>query len=106
MLADLLGKAGLPEEGLNLIEEALDIIIETGERVWLVELLDINGKSLLKFGANPETVEQCFQEALGAAQSQDDKCYELRVAMSLAGLWQKQGSVDEEGELLGGIYVW
>ena len=37
MLAELLGKSRLPEEGLSLVEEALDNVLANGGGVWLAE---------------------------------------------------------------------
>lgn len=106
MLADPLGKSGLPEEGLSLVDEVLDIVAENGEGVWLAELLDLKGKLFLIAGANAESVDQCFQQAIDAAHCQGDKCFELRAAINLARLWQKQGKAAEARELLAPIYGW
>ena len=106
MLAELAGKAGRPEEGLDLIAEALDIVAGNGEGVWLAELLLLKGKLSLMAGANTETSERCFQDALEAAHRQDDRCFELRATTSLAHLWQKQGELAEARDLLSPIYGW
>jgi len=41
-----------------------------------------------------------FERALAVARRQQAKSWELRVAMSLAGLWRDQGKVQKARELL------
>jgi predicted ATPase len=43
---------------------------------------------------------------LDIARSQQAKSLELRAAMSLSRLWQRQGKRDEARELLAPIYDW
>ena len=51
-------------------------------------------------------VEQLFNKAMGIARQQRAKSIELRVAMSLAKLWQQQGRRAEARQLLADIYNW
>ena len=53
-----------------------------------------------------QEAEACFRQALEIARRQNAKLWELRVALSLAGLWQQQDKVDEARELLQEIYDW
>jgi predicted ATPase len=48
----------------------------------------------------------CFQQALAVARRQQAKSWELRSAMSLARLWQRQGRRAEAYELLAPTYGW
>ncbi len=50
--------------------------------------------------------ENCFNESLAVAKSKNAKFWELRTAISLARLWQKQGKTSEARELLAGMYRW
>ena len=50
--------------------------------------------------------EACFQQALDVARSQQAKALELRAAMSLSRLWQRQGKWDAARNLLAPIYGW
>jgi predicted ATPase len=56
----------------------------------------------------PATVqaEASFQNALTVARRQSAKSWELRAAMSLSRLWQRQGKRDEARKLLLEIYGW
>ena len=47
-----------------------------------------------------------FERALAVARRQQAKSWELRVAMSLAGLWRDQGKVQQARELLTPVYGW
>ena len=52
------------------------------------------------------TAEECFQQALDVARQQQAKSWELRAAMSLSRLWQRQGKRDAARQLLAPIYGW
>ena len=51
-------------------------------------------------------VENCFRTALTVAREQGTRGFELRAAVSLAGLLADQGRRDEARELLAPIYGW
>jgi predicted ATPase len=51
-------------------------------------------------------VEACFQQALTVACRQQAKSLELRAAMSLARLWQRQDKQVEAHKLLAPVYGW
>jgi predicted ATPase len=50
--------------------------------------------------------ETCFHQALDVARRQLAKSWELRAAMSLSRLWQRQGKRDAARELLAEVYGW
>ncbi len=50
--------------------------------------------------------ESRFQKALALARERDAKSFELRAAISLARLWQRQGKRNDGRELLAPIYNW
>jgi predicted ATPase len=66
------------------------------------------GARLLRHGPRPtwEEAEACCQQALAIARQQQAQSWELRVAMSLARLWQQQGQRAEAHELLAPVYGW
>ena len=62
---------------------------------------------LLSLSAEQHTeAETCFHQALDIARRQQAKSLELRAAMSLSRLWQRQGKRDEARQLLAPIYSW
>jgi TOMM system kinase/cyclase fusion protein len=107
LLAEACGNTGEVEEGLHLLTEALAAAQKHGSHVWDPELHRLTGELLLRQAvSNPEEAETCFRQALGVARQQQAKSLELRVAMSLSRLWQRQGKRDEARELLAPIYGW
>jgi predicted ATPase len=88
---------------------------QTGERYYEAELHRQRGKLLLLCAAkshpaqdsqDQHEAETCFQHALDVACQQQVKSLELRAAMSLARLWQRQGKRAEAHALLAPIYGW
>ena len=70
-------------------------------------LYRLRGELLLQHAvAQPGEAEACFQQALAIARRQQAKALELRAAMSLARLWQRQGKRAEAHALLAPIYGW
>jgi predicted ATPase len=51
-------------------------------------------------------VEACFQRAMQVARGQEARSLELRAALSLARLWQRQGYHDNARRLLEPLYAW
>lgn len=51
-------------------------------------------------------VEACFRQALDTASRQGAKSLELRAAISLSRLWQRQGKSAAARDLLAGIHGW
>lgn len=111
------GNAGQPEEGLALIAEALNIVDKTGKRIDEAGLYRRQGELLLArksletrtTGARRQLAaeaERCFHQALAVARRQQAKTLELRAAMSLARLWQRQGKRAAALDLLAPVYGW
>jgi len=108
LLAEACGNAGRPEEGLSLLAEAQDLASECQEGLWQAELHRLKGELILKrAGAQglPHNIENkaedCFQQALTVARTQQAKSLELRAAMSLSRLWLRQSRRPEGRRLLG-----
>jgi predicted ATPase/class 3 adenylate cyclase len=107
LLAEAYGEVGQPEEGLTALVEALAIVDNTGERHWEAELHRYKGEALLmKQKQKVGEAEECFQKALEIAHRQQAKSLELRAAMSLSRLWQRQGKREEAHQLLAEIFGW
>jgi predicted ATPase len=82
------------------------VVDHTGERYWEAELYRLKGELLLRRASPTEEVEAWFRQALTVAQHQHAKSLELRAAMSLARLWERQGKRATAHELLAPIYGW
>src|SRR5262249_10727955 len=107
LLAEAYGGIGQAEAGLHLLAEALAWVDTTGERYREAEVYRVKGEVLLQHaGPDAPQAEACFQQALAVARRQQAKSWELRAAMSLARLWQRQGKCTEARELLAPVYGW
>jgi DNA-binding winged helix-turn-helix (wHTH) protein/predicted ATPase len=107
LLAEAYGQAGQPEAGLTALAEATTLMATTEERWWEAELYRLKGelqlqRSLLDVGQ----AAACFQQALDVAHRQQARALELRAALSLARLWQRQGQPTAARQLLAEIYGW
>jgi predicted ATPase len=114
-LAEIYGKAGQAEEGLRVLTEALASVSKNGERRFEAELYRLQGELLLMqstgAGGSPTApakveAETCFHRAIDVARSQHAKSFELRAAMGLSRLWQRQGKRHEAREMLAMVYGW
>ena len=107
LLADTCGKSRQTVEGLNVVTDALATVHATQCRYYEAELHRIKGELLLKqTAADEQQVEACFQNAIKIARGQSAKSLELRAAMSLSRLWQRQGKQQDAQKLLAEIYGW
>ena len=111
LLAEACGHVGQAAEGLTLVADALTHTTSQ-EEYWceaelhrlkgdlLVQQVEGMGSSLLS------DAEICFRQALTVASRQQAKALELRAAMRLSQLWQRQGKSSAAYGLLAPIYDW
>jgi predicted ATPase len=105
--AEACGKAGQIDEGLRALDEALEGVQNKEEHLYEAEVYRLKGELLRQdMAAHQEEAETCFRQALDTARQQQAKSWELRAAMSLSRLWQRQGKHAEARELLAPIYGW
>ena len=106
-LAEAYGQARQPEAGLQALSEALSRVEATEERWWEAELYRLKGALLLQLPIpDVHQGDACFQQALDVARGQQAKALELRAAMSLSQLRQRQGKQNATRTLLAPIYGW
>jgi predicted ATPase len=107
LLSEAYGNQGRSEDGLAVLAEALADEDTRGERLYQAELYRLKGELLLR-QANPapQEAEICFQQAREIAVRQQAKSLELRAAVSLSRLWQRQGKRAEARQLLTEVYYW
>lgn len=113
LLADAYGLAGQAEEGLNVLVDALGIIRRTDERFCEPELYRLRGELLLarehglsRPQASSSEAEDCLLLAIKIARRQSAKSWELRAALSLSRLWQRQGKTQQAHQVLESVYGW
>src|SRR5262249_11918686 len=91
--------------GLMQLDEAIGLIDETAARNYEAETHRVRGELLLLMH-DSDGAEASFRKAIGVAQHQSAKLWELRAATSLARLWRDQGKRTEARDLLAPIYGW
>src|SRR5919108_15502 len=107
LLAEAHGHMRQTEAGLAVLAEALTVAHANGEHHYEAELYRLQGELLLQQDIPDEPeAERCLRQAVDVARQQQGKSLELRAAMSLARLWQRQGKRAEAGELLAPVYIW
>ncbi len=106
-LAEVYGTAGQAEEGLRVLAEARAAVPYREGWFYEAELSRLEGELLLALSPeNHAEAASCFHQALDIARRQQAKSLELRAAMSLARLWQRQDKRDAARQLLAEIYSW
>jgi hypothetical protein len=97
LFAEAAGHTGQVEEGLRLLTEAITALKESERGDLRAETYRLQGELLprqaIGAGFKPaptEAAETSFQRALAIARRQQAKSWELRAAMSLSRLWQRQ----------------
>jgi tetratricopeptide (TPR) repeat protein len=105
-LGEALIRMGSIEEGSKLLSDALAFVDRTGERFHEGELYRLKGEAFLKLKKDSSEAENCFLQAIEAAQRQQAKSTELRAVMSLCRLWQKEGETERARAMLANSYDW
>ena len=104
-LAEICGRSGLPDEGLNTIKEALTRSEKTP--YLQAEFYRLKGElTLLKDPHSEAEAERCLRQAIDVARLQAARLFELRATTSLARLLAKQGYHEEAHTILSEIYNW
>ena len=89
LFAEVEAGAGRVEAGLATVDAKFAIVAKTGEDWFIAEMHRIRGEILLKRDPeNAAPAEEAFLAAIGIAQQQKAKSFELRAALSLAKLYR------------------
>ncbi len=106
LLARAYMKLGKFEQGLKVLAEALRFTKTGGLHFYEAEIYGLQGELLLASGAPEDGAESCFQHALEVSRRQCTKMLELRTAIRLSRLWQRQGKHTDAHQLLTNSYIW
>jgi predicted ATPase len=107
LLADVADYLGRTADGLQALAEAHILVEQHEERNWEAEACRLRGVLLLRQPGTPQAeAETWLQRALNVARRQEAKLLELRAAVSLSRLWQRQGQCATARALLAPIYGW
>jgi predicted ATPase len=98
-------QTGRHREGLPLIDEALSIIGGHSRNPLLAEFFRLKGEALLMTSEdNLVQAESLIRQALDLAREQQTIMFELKAALSLTRLLQKQGKPEEGQQFLKEAY--
>jgi predicted ATPase len=95
--------ASSARDGLDLLDEPLELVDDSGQRWCEAELYRSKGELLSRL-SEAAHAESCLQQSLVTARRQRAKLWELRAACSLGRLWRDQGRRNDARDLLGPIY--
>ena len=88
LLAEALAAENELGESCRTLDEALELVDQTGERIWEAELHRFRGEMLLRLDGesanHSQRAEQEFRRALTTAHTQQARSLELRAAISLS----------------------
>ncbi|SDH89688.1 Predicted ATPase [Bradyrhizobium sp. Rc2d] len=98
-LAEGLASQDQPEEALRTIDEAIAQIGDHGESFDMPEMLRVKGDILAQL-KNDAEAETYLQKSLALSRRQGALGWELRAALSLARIWQRNGRKDEARAML------
>jgi class 3 adenylate cyclase/predicted ATPase len=104
-LADVYRMAARPQEGLERLAEAAELVETTQERWAEAEMHRLRGTLLLCMHEHA-AAEDSYRHALVVARQQSARFWELRAALDLARLWRDQGKRAEARDLLTPVYGW
>src|SRR5215472_567771 len=104
-LAQGLMATGQSDEALTLIDEAIGMVEDNGDLLYMAEALRVKGKVLLSLPQRrPDDAEFCFTQSLDWSQRQGARSWELRTAIDLAALWAAQGQRERAHGVLQPIF--
>jgi tetratricopeptide (TPR) repeat protein len=103
-IAECLGEAGHPDQGLSVIAETRTFIDRTGERHRKPDIDRIEARLLLKVTSDSDRADQLFLSAIENARSLHARTLELRAALELADLRRSRGRIHEAREVLQPVY--
>ena len=104
MLGDAYTRSASFEDAHKALDEGLAVAEKNDDRCHEAELHRLKGELLLAESADQSAAaEDCFRRAAATARRQQSRGWELRAAMSLARLWQRQGRRGEAHERLAAV---
>ena len=96
---------GKLEEARCAVDEALAIVEKTGERFYLAELLRLRGEILAQSN-DPAGAEHALRESIAVARRQEARLFELRSAISLCRIVEREQKEAVSREILEPIARW
>lgn len=105
MQAGACARSGRPDEGLMLLEEAIEIGDQGSGMTLLPELYSLKGDLLLLSDRNDRTAESLFERSFDMARDIDARMLQLRAAVRLCRSQREPGKEERGRELLSSVYA-
>jgi predicted ATPase len=103
--AEAYAKAGRNEAALRVVERAVAMCEDNGERWAMAEVLRTKARLLQSTRrANFCKIEGMLLDSLEISRRQQARCWELRTSCDLSRLWQRRGQSKKALELLQSAY--
>lgn len=103
--AEVLGQAGMPREGLAVLEDAMTGAGTNSGDSLATEFYRLKAEFLLTLSSdNQGEAEAWLNQGLQVARESGARMLELRSALSLAKLWRSRGEKEQSRELLHEAY--
>jgi len=102
-LAEIYCAAGQVEDGLETILKVEQIQEETGQGRYKSALQRVKG-DLYLLGEDENIAEDAYLHAIGIAQADGTKLFELEAVKRLACLWRHQGKADQAAQMMQDVY--
>jgi serine/threonine protein kinase/predicted ATPase len=103
--AECCRRAGRLDEAAELVTASAEIVSQNDEHYYEAELFRLQG-DLAAAAGDHVTAEARFRAGLALAAQQQAKPFELRNAMSLAGLLAARGAGDEGRRIVAAVHGW
>lgn len=98
-------KLGHFDEALESLDKAFEAVERLSERFYEAELHRYRGEILLSQSPDaPDAAEVCFRKAIEVARGQKAQSWELRAAVSLHRLRQRQGNSEQSRQMLAEVF--
>ena len=104
-LSEAYQRAGMTTQAMASVNAGLGLSQATEQLQWDAELQRLKGEYLRQDQGNESEVEALFERGLEIARRQNALSLELRVAMSLARLWEARGEGERARGLIAPIYA-
>jgi predicted ATPase len=104
VFAQALLKAGEPDRALDIVEEALEFINKSQNRVFQSEAQRLKGECLAACIRDGIDAETWLTNAMATAVQQGALSFELRAATNLARMWSGRGRHDDARDLVARVY--
>lgn len=103
-LAEALGEADRHDEAIQVLDQSMDFMQETGEEIMAAEYHRIRARMLSETGVANNEVELIYLRGLEVARQQGSRSLELRTLIDLCQLWDGHSKQVEAKSMLRECY--